>query len=167
MCSLAGLMMSEFDLRSVRDEDTCEGTRWWDKDGGQDRDGTTSHSAKKTNCCSGKGSWLCYLFLCDKVSENVAAYQKKKKALTWKQICTPVFITALFTVAKTSIQPWRKGWEKCDSYVCMFFMATWRVVTSPLAHSVVKKTISRLLNSYPRQHIKKQKHYFTNKGPNN
>ena len=43
-------------------------------------------------------------------------------------------------------------------------MATWRVVTSPLAHSVVKKTISRLLNSYPRQHIKKQKHYFTNKG---
>ena len=43
-------------------------------------------------------------------------------------------------------------------------MATWRVVTSPLAHSVVQKTISRLLNSYPRQHIKKQKYYFANKG---
>ena len=100
-------------------------------------------------------------------TENLAAYQKKKKALTWKKICTPVFITALFTVAKTSIHPWRKGWKKCDRYVCMFFMATWRVATSLWAHSVVKETISRLLNSYPGQYIKKQKHYFTNKGPNN
>ena len=45
-------------------------------------------------------------------------YPKKMKALFWKDICTPVFIAALFTVAKiwkqlkcTSIDEWiKKMW---------------------------------------------------------
>ena len=31
--------------------------------------------------------------------------EKQKKTLTWKAICTPVFIAALFTTVKTLKQP--------------------------------------------------------------
>ena len=51
-------------------------------------------------------------------------YLKEMKALTWKNTCIPMFITALFTIAKTwnkpkcpSMDEWMKKWG-CV-YVCV------------------------------------------------
>ena len=53
----------------------------------------------------------------DPVIPLLGIYPKEIKTLTWKNSCTPLFIAALFTIAKTqkqlSVYWWMTGWRKC------------------------------------------------------
>ena len=56
-------------------------------------------------------------------------YLKKTKSLTWKDICTPMFTAALFTIAKIQKQPKspprENGKRRCDLYVqCLYTIST-------------------------------------------
>ena len=49
------------------------------------------------------------------------AYIQKRWKLIWKDMCTPMFTAALFTIAKTWKQPkcpWTDDWFKKMYYIC-------------------------------------------------
>ena len=55
-------------------------------------------------------------------------YPKKKISLSWKDICIPVFIASLFSIAKTWKQPkrvhwWMNGQRKCVLYTYIYTQA--------------------------------------------
>ena len=53
-------------------------------------------------------------------------YPEKKKTVIWKDMCTPIFIAALFTLAKTWKQlkcPSTEEWIYMDIYVMEYYLA--------------------------------------------
>ena len=56
-------------------------------------------------------------------------------------------------------------WEKCGNSVRFHFLGSKITADGDCSHEV--KTIAPWKNSYvkPREHIKKQRHYFANQGP--
>ena len=58
--------------------------------------------------------------LYDPVIPLLAIYLEKRKGLNWKDICIPMFIAALFTLAKTWKQP--KCWSADDWFKRMWYM---------------------------------------------
>ena len=90
-----------------------------------------------------------------------------------RDTCTPMFIAALFTIARTWKQPGCLSAEEC-------IRKLWYIYTTEY-YSAIKKNafesvlmrwvklepiiLGRKVSDQPRQHIKKQRHYFANKGP--
>ena len=67
--------------------------------------------------------------LCDPATPFLSVYLKEIKTLTQKDTCTPMFITALFTIAKyPSVVEWiKKIW--CVYYMCVCVYIYYSTIT--------------------------------------
>ena len=66
------------------------------------------------------------------------------------------------------INSWQMDGETMETVTDFIFRGSKIIADSDCSHEI-KKTLAPWKKSYdqPRQHIKKQRHYFTNKGPSN
>ena len=67
-------------------------------------------------------------------------------------------------MAPSPITPWQVKGEKLETVTDFIFLGSKITVDSDCSHEIKRRL---LLESYdkPRQHIKKQRHHFANKGP--
>ena len=54
-------------------------------------------------------------------NSTLGIYPNKSKILVWKDICTPVFISALYTIVKVWKQPKRPSIDKCIQNMCYLY----------------------------------------------
>ena len=68
-------------------------------------------------------------------------------------------------MASGSITPWQIDGEKMETVTDFIFLGSKITADGNCSHEI--KTLTPWKGSYdqPRQHIKKQRHYFANKGP--
>ena len=68
-------------------------------------------------------------------------------------------------MASSPITSWQTDGEKVDTVADFIFLGSKIIADGDCSHEI--KTVASLKESYskPQQHIKKQRHYFTDKGP--
>ena len=69
-------------------------------------------------------------------------------------------------MASGPIMSWQIGGKKVETVTDFIFLGSKITAGSDCSHEI-KKTLARWKKKYdkPRQHIKKERHYFANKGP--
>ena len=70
-------------------------------------------------------------------------------------------------MASSPITSWQIDGERMESVTDFIFIGTKIIADGDCSHEIKRLKISHWKKSYdqPRQHIEKQRHYFTNKGP--
>ena len=69
-------------------------------------------------------------------------------------------------MASGTITSWERDWETMETVTDFIFLGSQITADGDCSHEN-EKTLAPWKDSYdqPREHIKKQRHYFTNKGP--
>ena len=69
-------------------------------------------------------------------------------------------------VASSPITSWEIDWQMVETVSDFIFLGSKITADGDCSHEIKKCLLfGRKVNDKPRQHIKKQRHYFANKGP--
>ena len=84
-----------------------------------------------------------------------------------ENFCLKLNIQKIKIMASSSITLWQIDGEKVETVADFIFWGSKITSDGYCCHEIKKNTPWKEPYNQPRQHIKKQKHYFANKGPSN